>query len=236
MTSRTAVIVPAAGSGARLGGARPKALEQLGGLTLLERAVRQMAAAESVEFVVVAAPSSAVTEVSRILATAKSTPGTVVAGGASRQESVSAALAVLPPQIDFVLVHDAARPLAPAALAGRVIRALAAGADAVIPGLPVTDTIKQVTGDGMVVATPDRTALRAIQTPQGFRREVLEDAHARIGTDVWSTDDAALVERAGYQVHVIDGDDLAFKITKPPDLLLARALLRIASEGEDRQT
>jgi 2-C-methyl-D-erythritol 4-phosphate cytidylyltransferase len=148
---------------------------------------------------------------------------TVVAGGDSRQESVAAALAALPADVDAVLVHDAARAFVPPAVTARVVEALDAGAPAVVPALPVPDTVKRVSG-ARVLATVDRTSLRAVQTPQGFRRDVLERAHAH-GTP-GATDDAGLVESLGLPVTVVEGSAEAFKVTGPLDLLLAEALLR----------
>ena len=117
----------------------------------------------------------------------------------------------------MVLVHDAARALTPSALFADVAAAVAAGAPAVVPGLPVVDTVKQVDESGTVVATPPRASLRAIQTPQGFRRDVLERAHAEAGAHS-VTDDAALVEALGLPVLVVPGDPRAHKITTPDDL------------------
>ncbi len=142
--------------------------------------------------------------------------------GSERTHSVSAGLAALRDDVDIVLVHDAARCLAPAALFDRLVAAVRAGHDAVVPGLPVTDTIKQVDAQGRVVATPERSSLRAIQTPQAFRRTVLVQAHA---SGLEATDDAALVEGLGVAVTVIDGDDLAFKVTTPSDLERASRIL-----------
>jgi 2-C-methyl-D-erythritol 4-phosphate cytidylyltransferase len=146
-----------------------------------------------------------------------------VAGGATRQDSVRAALAALPPEVDVVLVHDAARPLAPVSLIEAVAEAVRAGAPAVIPGLAVDDTVKRVDAAGLVVETPARESLRAIQTPQGFLRSVLERAHAQEVTGV--TDDAGLVELLGEAVLVIPGAADAFKITRPEDLARAEAIL-----------
>jgi 2-C-methyl-D-erythritol 4-phosphate cytidylyltransferase len=149
----------------------------------------------------------------------------VVAGGSSRGESVGLALAAAPPGPDVLLVHDAARCLCPAELVDEVAAAVRAGAAAVVPVLPVTDTVKQVDAGGTVVATPDRAALRAVQTPQGFRREVLTAAYARVSPDDTWTDDAALVERYGTVVQTVAGREEAMKVTRPFDLLLAEALL-----------
>lgn len=146
-----------------------------------------------------------------------------VTGGATRQESVRAALDVLPPEVDVVLVHDAARPLAPIALIEAVAAAVLGGAPAVVPGVAVDDTVKRVGADGIVHETPPRETLRAIQTPQGFRRSVLERAHAQQGASI--TDDAGLVELLGEPVLVIPGAADAFKITRPDDFARAEALL-----------
>jgi 2-C-methyl-D-erythritol 4-phosphate cytidylyltransferase len=129
-----------------------------------------------------------------------------------------------------VLVHDAARPLAPSQLADEVAAAVRTGADAVVPGVPVTDTVKQVDAGGRVVATPDRCTLRAVQTPQGFRRDVLVRAHAAVAAAgpegrARLTDDAGLCERIGIEVRVVPGAPEAFKITGPADLALAELLL-----------
>ncbi len=147
----------------------------------------------------------------------------VVAGGAERTDSVAAGLAALGPGEGIVLVHDAARALAPPELFSRLVHEVRSGHPAVVPGIPVTDTIKAVDASGRVVATPDRATLRAIQTPQAFLREVLEHAHADPGGG--ATDDAALVERAGGHVRVVDGDTLAFKVTTPADLAVAERIL-----------
>lgn len=223
----TAAVVPAAGRGERLGPGTPKALRLLGGVPLLVHAVRALSAARSVDLVVVAAPADGVTQVRALLTDHEvGAEVSVVAGGATRQESVRLALAALPADVDVVLVHDAARPLAPVELVDRVAAAVRDGADAVVPGLPVADTVKRVDPAGRVEETLDRSALRAIQTPQGFRRVVLETAHAAAdGAGSDATDDAGLVERAGGTVVVVPGDEEAFKVTRPLDLLLAEALL-----------
>ena len=215
-----AAVVPAAGSGVRMGAGTPKALLPLAGEPLLVHAVRTLRAAPSVGPIVVAAPGDQVEAVTALLT---SYDVVVVPGGAERQDSVRRALAALPPEVDLVLVHDAARALAPTALVEEVVAALRAGADAVVPVLPVTDTVKRVDGD-RVVSTVDRSHLRSVQTPQGFRRDLLEEAHAQ--DYAGATDDAALVERLGRTVHTVPGDLEAFKVTRPFDLLVAEAVLR----------
>ena len=220
-----AVLVPAAGSGVRLGPGAPKALRPLAGAPLLVHAVRRVLAAPCVGCLVVAAPEAAVDEVRGLLAPL--VPGgvllTVLAGGATRQASVAAALAAVPDGYDIVLVHDAARALTPTDQIERVAAAVREGHAAVIPVLPVFDTIKQVDPSGEVVGTVDRSVLRAVQTPQGFRRAVLVEAHACAVDD--HTDDAGLAEKIGVPVWTVPGDEAALKITRPFDLAVAAHLL-----------
>jgi 2-C-methyl-D-erythritol 4-phosphate cytidylyltransferase len=214
-----AVLVPAAGSGVRLGPGAPKALRPLAGEALLVHAVRRIVAAPSVGCVVVAAPPDAVEEVRRLVGEQV----VVVAGGASRQASVGAALAAVPARFDIVLVHDAARALTPPAQIEQVAAAVRGGHAAVIPVLAVYDTIKQVDATGVVVGTVDRSVLRAVQTPQGFRRAVLVEAHASAVDD--HTDDAGLAEKIGVPVFTVPGHEAALKITRPFDLAVAELLL-----------
>ena len=219
MTRPVGVLVPAAGHGTRLGPGAPKALRELAGEPLLVHAVRALRAAPSVGPVVVAAPAADVAQVQALLA---AYDVLAVAGGTERTDSVRLALAALDPQVELVLVHDAARCLVPPSLVEAVVACLRSGAEAVVPVLPVADTVKSVDGS-RVVATLDRSSLRAVQTPQGFRREVLVRAHA--GGAVAATDDAGLVEALGVVVRTVPGDEEAFKVTRPIDLLLAEAVL-----------
>ncbi|MET8266126.1 2-C-methyl-D-erythritol 4-phosphate cytidylyltransferase [Micromonospora arida] len=219
-----AVLVPAAGAGVRLGPGRPKALRLLAGEPLLVHAVRRLAAAPSVHTIVVAAPAAEVQAVLELLAPVA--PVIVVPGGAERQASVAAALAAVPAGPTIVLVHDAARALTPPELVESVAAAVRGGRDAVIPVLPVVDTIKEVGADEVVLGTVDRSALRAVQTPQGFRRAVLSAAHAAAGDSL--TDDAGLVEKQGVAVSCVPGSEYALKITRPFDLALAEHLLAAA--------
>jgi 2-C-methyl-D-erythritol 4-phosphate cytidylyltransferase len=219
-----AAVVPAAGSGERLGAGLPKAFYQLDGQTLVERAVAGLLDSGVVDTVVVAVPAGLTDEAKLILAD----KATVVAGGTKRTESVRLALAALAPMSggsEFVLVHDAARALTPPGLIVRVVDALRAGHDAVVPALPLADTIKAVDANGVVLGTPERAGLRAVQTPQGFATDLLLRAYQHADTAEF-TDDASLVEHVGGQVQVVDGDPLAFKITTRLDLLLAEAIVR----------
>lgn len=218
------VVVPAAGAGTRLGPGAPKALRVLAGEPLLVHAVRRLRACPEVGPVVVAAPAGAEGDVAALLA---GLDATVVAGGAERQDSVAAGLAALPPEVDLVLVHDAARALVPPAVVAAVVAALQQGAEAVVPILPVADTVKRVDADGVVTATVPRQELRAVQTPQGFRRAVLERAHgAAVGSTATATDDASMVEALGVPVRTVPGDPEAFKVTTAFDLLVAEAVIR----------
>jgi 2-C-methyl-D-erythritol 4-phosphate cytidylyltransferase len=214
-------VVPAAGSGERLAAGVPKAFYQLEGQTLVERAVDGLLSSGVVNTVVVAVPPGLTDEAKLILGD----KATVVAGGANRAESVRLALVALSGNPDFVLVHDAARALTSPALIVRVVDALRAGDGAVVPGLPLSDTIKAVDANGVVLGTPERAGLRAVQTPQGFATDLLLRAYRDAGAADF-TDDASLVERLGGQVQVVEGDPLAFKITTQLDLLLAQAIVR----------
>lgn len=221
---RTAIVVVAAGSGTRLDAGAPKAFVGIDGHSVLRHALRGVFAAPTAQVVVVvpaARVGDAWTEV-REAAGDRRELATVVAGGESRQQSVKAGLDAVWPDVDFVLVHDAARALTPPAVFERVIAALVGGEEAVLPVLPVVDTVKRVDGPS-VVASVDRTELAAAQTPQGFRIEVLRAA--LLEADREHTDDAAAVQAAGRTVVTVAGDERAFKITTPPDLERARALV-----------
>lgn len=191
---------------------------------MLVHAVRALAASRAVDIVVVAAPADDVDEVSAMLADqGESAEVIIVSGGETRQGSVARALIALPDDVDVVLVHDAARPLIPVELVSAVVSAVRGGHAAVVPGLAVVDTIKRINAEDDVEGTIDRATLRAIQTPQGFTRAVLQQAHAQAEDD--ATDDAGLVERMGIPVHVIPGHEEAFKVTRPFDVLVAEAVL-----------
>ncbi|MDW4907881.1 2-C-methyl-D-erythritol 4-phosphate cytidylyltransferase [Streptomyces sp. ADMS] len=230
--TRTAAVIPAAGRGVRLGPGAPKALRALNGTPMLVHAVRAMAASRAVSLVVVVAPPDGAAEVKTLLdahALPERTDFLVVSGGASRQESVKLGLDALPPGIDIVLVHDAARPLVPVDTVDAVIEAVRDGAQAVVPALPLADTVKEVEPAATagepepVLATPERARLRAVQTPQGFTVDTLVRAHEAVTENV--TDDASMVEQLGVRVVVVPGHEEAFKVTRPLDLVLAEAVL-----------
>ena len=209
-------IVVAAGSGSRFG--RAKQYERLGDKRVLDWAIEAAHAVS--EGVVLVVPAEA--------AAGRREPGVdaVVAGGATRSASVRAGLAAVPDEADVILVHDAARPLAPMALFEAVVAAVRTGADCAVPAQPVANTVKRVEGD-RVVETVDRSDLVEVQTPQGFRAAALRAAHQ---DDPDATDDAALIEHGGGKVVVVPGDPKALKLTHAHDLAVARALL-----DEDRR-
>ncbi|MFC9892846.1 2-C-methyl-D-erythritol 4-phosphate cytidylyltransferase [Nocardia sp. NPDC127579] len=233
-------LVPAAGRGVRLGESTPKAFVTVGGTPMVRLAVDGLIASGAVDRIIVMVPEELVEAAVALLPAFDPAGGPraddsarhgcggflprskvqVVVGGAERTDSVRAGIAAAPEAAHF-LVHDAARALTPPALIAQVAAELRAGHPAVVPALPVVDTIKSIDATGLVTGTPDRSELRAIQTPQGFSAELLRAAYA---LDVQTTDDAGLVELLGAKVRTIPGDSLAFKITTPLDLLLAEQL------------
>ena len=222
---KVALLIPAAGSGERFGAPIPKALVQLNGRTLIEHALLNLGPIASQ--IIVAAPAGYEEKFREILGDAV----TVVTGGSTRTKSVKIALESIDSEIEYVLVHDAARPLASGELGKRVIAALAAGDVAVIPALNVADTIKEVDAANYVVSTPNRERLRAVQTPQGFARETLVKAHMQ---NIEATDDGALVEAMRGKVKLIEGEIRALKITNPEDLASALKYLIPASASDIR--
>lgn len=223
---RIAAILTAAGSGTRLGSPEPKALVRLGPDALVRHAALRLRDG-GVRELVVTCPPDRVADVARLV---DDVGARCVVGGATRQASVAVGLSMLPDDVDAILVHDAARALAPPSLVRRLIAALDAGAQAVVPGLPVVDTVKRVAGD-VVTDTLDRRDLVVVQTPQAFRAELLRrvhDAGQQLALDEQTavSDDAGLVERfSEVDVQVVAGEDQAMKITTRTDLALAEAML-----------
>ncbi|HEX5534715.1 MAG TPA: 2-C-methyl-D-erythritol 4-phosphate cytidylyltransferase [Actinomycetales bacterium] len=225
----TACIIVAAGSGTRLGADVPKAFVQIAGRSLVEHAIDRALASGVIDEIVVVVPPAP--EFASDLAThlrvtmAGGGPIRTVPGGVTRQASVQRGLDTVSSNAHVVLVHDAARCFAPPELFARVTAAVNENVRAVVPAVPVTDTIRAVDGSNV-----ERGRLRAVQTPQGFARDVLVRAHENAAAhaddeSLAATDDAGLAERIGETVHLVDGDPLAFKVTSPLDLLLAEALV-----------
>ena len=213
---KSAAIIAGAGMGHRLGAEIPKALIQIQGITLLERAFISLS--KVVDEIIITAPAGYEEQFKALVGQS----ATVITGGVLRSDSIRVALKALSPSVESVLIHDAARALASSALAARVLDELRSGQSAVIPVLKVIDTIKEIDRDGFVRATPDRSSLVAAQTPQGFNRQVLERAHSASDD---ATDDAALVEAIGVKVKTIEGEASAFKITTKEDIGQALLLL-----------
>ena len=212
MINKTAAIIAAAGMGHRLGANLPKSLVKLIDKTLLEHAVANLAPVA--QLLIVTAPEGYENEYKKLLGEEVE----VITGGVLRSDSIRIAIAKIPNNYEYVLVHDAARALASTRLASEVINQLIRGQQAVIPTLEVIDTIKEVDNQGYVRNTLNRAALKIVQTPQGFSRSVLERAH-QASED--ATDDAALVEALGIKVKTIAGEDQAFKITTKGDIKTA---------------
>lgn len=224
---RVGIIVVAAGSGTRLGAGAPKGFVGIDGHTILRHALERVFRAPVAQVVVVAPSEREGDARSEALEAAGERRDlvTVVAGGETRQASVAAGLTALWADVDIVLVHDAARALTPPEVFERVVAAVSGGRDGAVPVLPVVDTIKRVDA-GDIVGMVDRSELSAAQTPQGFRRDVLDAAYRDATSDF--TDDAALVAAAGHVVAAVEGHPLAFKITTPADLDRARSLVAAA--------
>lgn len=252
-------VILAAGSGTRLacalaqaGGPQRKQYLELEGEPLFWKSARTFARLQAVQGLVLVFPPEDLERMTGVvselyLRDPLGVPWRTCAGGARRQDSVRLGLAALDASARLVLVHDAARPFASAALARRVLGALGPDRPAAIPGLAVTDTIKRVGENDIIVDTPVRATLRAVQTPQGFVLAPLLEAHARAQAEAWEvTDDASLMERAGHQVVVVPGEEANVKITTPADLELLRPkacaaprtgwgydVHRYVSQGED---
>lgn len=221
-------VVVAAGSGVRLGSGLPKALREIGGRALVAHSLDALSVGGVQRAVVVARPELA-EEFGRALAGAP-IPWTLVAGGAERQDSVAnglAEVARVAPTARHVLVHDAARPFVPGTVVASVISALRSGAVAVIPAVPVIDTIRRLDPAPGESAVVDRSRLRAVQTPQGFDLTVLVRAHDHVrSTGLTVTDDATACEAIGSQVTLVDGSRDSLKVTEPFDLQVAEAVWR----------
>src|SRR5262245_31344431 len=213
-------VLVAAGRGERLGEGRPKAFARLGELPLLAEPLRRLEECDRIDAIVVVAPPEWEEPAILLAEELGATKVTAcVPGGDTRSASVRAGVAEVPDDAAVILVHDAARPLLPPGLVPRLLDALAEGFDGAVPGVPVADTIKRVSG-GVVVETPARDELVAVQTPQAFAAAVLRTAAAGEGSDC-----ASLVEAAGGRVKVVAGEERLLKVTTAADLVRAEALL-----------
>lgn len=220
------LLIAAAGSGRRMGAAGNKLLLEVAGRPVLAWTLDAALACPAIRWIGIVGQPVDAEPIAAIVASAHpDRPVEWILGGETRQESVSRGLAALPSGADGVLIHDGARCLVEPELLERCGAAVAGGA-AVIAATPVTDTIKQVDGDGTITATPDRSALWAAQTPQGFPVAQLRQAHATATAEGWSvTDDAALFERLGLPVQVLQAPPSNIKLTTPFDLTIAEAVL-----------
>lgn len=228
-----AAIVVAAGAGVRMGAGMPKALMPVAGRALAAWCLDALDAAGGIDGVVVVGPPGHEVELAHALGL---DPDQVVAGGASRAESVECGLDALDDDVDLVLVHDAARPLVRPELIDAVI-AVAADADGAIAAVPLADTPKRVDRDGVITATPDRDGLWLAQTPQVFQRRVLVDAFAAAraeGRLASATDCASMVEAIGGRVHVVASMVPNLKVTTPADVRIAELLLAATDDGPVR--
>lgn len=217
-----AAIIPAAGTGSRMGSKVNKQFLNLGGMPVVARTLAVFKELPEVsEIILVFHPAELEFARREIVQVYGDRRTKAVAGGETRQESVQRGLAALHPDCDLVVIHDGARPLVGAEVIRAVLQAATADG-AAIAAVPVKDTIK-IVGNGVVTSTPPRDRLWAAQTPQAFRRELIERAHALAGGE--ATDDAALVEKLGHPVTVVRGSYKNIKITTPEDLVLAQAFL-----------
>jgi len=216
-------VLAAAGRGERLGSDRPKAFARLGGRPLLAESLERLEGSDWIDFIVIAAPvewEEPVILLAEELGAGK--VSSVVTGGASRSESVREALAEVADDAAVVLVHDAARPLLPDEVIERVLAPLSEGWDGVVPGLPLSDTVKRVEGDRVVETLP-REELVAVQTPQAFVASALREALS--GDISTASDCASLIEARHGRVKVVDGDPRLLKVTSRKDLAVVEAWL-----------
>jgi 2-C-methyl-D-erythritol 4-phosphate cytidylyltransferase len=230
---KAAAIVVAAGEGARLGRAEPKAWIQLCGRPILLRAIDNIGACGKIAQIIVVVAEAELARCEALLR--NELPATrswaVQIGGATRQQSVRRGLEKIGRDVDLVLIHDAARPFASPNLIERVLSA-ACEHGAAVAGLPARDTIKRISPEHRIETTLDRSALWEIQTPQAFHRDLIVPAHERAAAEnAAATDDAMLLERLGVPVYVVEGERMNFKITVAEDLLIAEALVRAGRIG-----
>lgn len=226
-------LIPAAGRGTRIGGARPKQFLPLAGVPMLARTLAAFQSSDDIDAIVVVVPAGEETSCRDdiVVRYGVSKATRIVAGGASRQASVAAGVRALGADASFVVIHDAARPFVTTGLIRRVLAA-AELSGAAIAALPVVDTLKRRLPDGRGLATVEREGLWAAQTPQVFRRDLIVEAYARAAADGFlGTDDASLVERLGYPVTLVEGDPSNLKITRAGDLRVAEDVVGVGEPG-----
>lgn len=226
---KAAAIIAAAGAGLRMQNETRKQYLYLLGIPILARSVKLFCDRPDFEAVAVVIPPGEEAEV-RALLEPFCSPGRLlfVEGGQTRQESVNKGLKALPLSAGPVCIHDAARPLASVALLEKLLAA-AAEFGAAVPVIPLSDTVKEINTEGFITATPPRDKLRLVQTPQVFRRDLIEKAYRKAPANV--TDDASLVEMTGFAVRTIPGEPRNFKITTSLDIALAVQLLKGEIDG-----
>ncbi|ACL68853.1 2-C-methyl-D-erythritol 4-phosphate cytidylyltransferase [Halothermothrix orenii] len=225
---KVGVIIPAAGQGRRMGRDMNKQYLLLNGRPILAHTLSLFFSSGKKfdQITVVVRPQEKEYCYQNVIQ--KYFPGKpikLVSGGETRRESVYAGLKSFSPEIDYVIIHDGARPLMPYPVLERVLKGIVEY-DAVTTGVRVKDTIKFINGGGFVSNTPDRGKLIAVQTPQAFRYDIIKKAHEEISSDIQVTDDAFLVEKLGYPVKVIKGSYDNIKVTTPVDLIIAEAILK----------
>lgn len=220
-------VFPAAGQGRRMKAGKNKVFLELLGKPILVHTLECFSASQQVDFLVVIVAEEEVAQIEQMLSEVTGLkPYVVVAGGSERQYSIANGLAAMPAETEIVLVHDAARPLVSLSVIENVIAAARAEGSA-IAAVPEKNTIKVVDEEGFVKETPNRAVLWAVQTPQGFRKEILLEAYQRAGKDGFlGTDDASLVERMGCPVQVVASSYRNIKVTTPEDLLIAEAFMK----------
>ncbi len=226
-------VIPAAGTGVRMGGSVAKPFLLVGGIPLLARTLLRLACSQVIDAYVLVVPPGSEETCAKAVVAAYGLPAAsrIVPGGAVRQASVRAGLQALPPGTDLVLVHDAARPCVPVGVVRATVEA-AARDGAAVAAIPATETVKEAGPDGRIVRTLPRESLWIAQTPQAFARSIILEAHAAATADGFlGTDDAALVERLGRPVTLVPGSPENIKVTHPADLEVAARLLAAQGEG-----
>jgi 2-C-methyl-D-erythritol 4-phosphate cytidylyltransferase/2-C-methyl-D-erythritol 2,4-cyclodiphosphate synthase len=232
-SAKACAIIPAAGSGIRMGLPAPKQFHALEGEPILLRTLRVFQDSEEIDIIIVVVPATFCAQVEELVEDAGLTKVyRVVAGGARRQDSVLAGLETVPEEVDLILVHDGVRPFVPPSLIAACLQE-AARSGAAMAGVPVKDTLKRVAAGNMIDKTVSRADVWQAQTPQAVRRSLLQEAFQRAAAENYTaTDEAGLLELLGCPVKVVPGSEKNIKITRPEDLTLARAILMESREQQ----